>query len=462
MRDADVRKHETDHVADIALNRILDARERRADFQREMLDEFGRPLISFTLNIPGAFKTFPLARQAFLEGKFQIIRQMERAGIPIVDYRDLSGDAGFCGIWALDADPMWIKKLSVSIEEGCEIGRLFDIDVLRADGRGISRQDLGLPMRQCLICNSAAHVCARSRRHSAEELARKTEGALQDYFDRRFADKVASSALRALLYEVATTPKPGLVDRSNSGAHQDMDFFSFIDSASALIPYFHACVMKGATFEGTPEQLFRAVRYIGQAAEGAMFAATGGANTHKGLIYSLGLICVAAGRLHRKKGKVKPEDLITLCSEMAQISLEELKERRNSAPMTHGETAFSRYGFLGVRGEAANGFPNVRNIALPILRSLLKQGVSFNDAGVVTLLHLIANVEDMNIIARTDKGTSESVRQKVKNLLDSVTDIEELLQAANWIDEEFIALNISAGGCADLLALSFMLIFLFP
>ena len=460
MKDANERNHETDCAADDMLNRILSARERRADVQRGMLAEFGRPLISFTLNIAGARKTFPLAQQAFSEGKLQIARQLEREGIPVAVYREIFGDAGSCGIWALDADPVRIKKLAISIEEGSGLGRLFDIDVLRADGSGISRRELGLPMRKCLICGAEAHACARNQKHPVEELIHRTEELLRDYFDRRFADQVAGAALRALMYEVSVTPKPGLVDRNNNGAHRNMDFFKFIDSCSALVPYFHAFTMKGMRLKGTPGQLFQAVRYTGQAAEDAMFAATGGVNTHKGAIYSLGLICAAAGRLHRGKKKAGPGDVTALCSEMAKVSLKELEEKK-SAPETHGEAAFSRYGFLGVKGEAANGFPSVIHVAFPVLRGLLKQGVSYNDAGAVTLLHLIATVEDTNIAARTEKRTYAAVRRKVQNLIDSVTDTDGLLCAARRLDGEFIALNISAGGCADLLAIAFMLVFLY-
>ena len=101
------------------------------------------------------------------------------------------------------------------------------------------------------------------------------------------------------------------------------------------------------------------------------------------------------------------------------------------------------------------------HVAFPVLRGLLKQGVSYNDAGAVTLLHLIATVEDTNIAARTEKRTYAAVRRKVQNLIDSVTDTDGLLCAARRLDGEFIALNISAGGCADLLAIAFMLVFLY-
>ena len=128
-------------------------------------------------------------------------------------------------------------------------------------------------------------------------------GARKQKTKRGFAKK--SEALEwernfKLNYEVTTTPKPGLVDRRNSGSHRDMDVFTFIDSAAALYPYFEACARTGReTAEQPAPETFAALRPLGCEAEGEMLDATGGVNTHKGAVFSVGIVCAALGRLDR-------------------------------------------------------------------------------------------------------------------------------------------------------------------
>lgn len=101
---------------------------------------------------------------------------------------------------------------------------------------------------------------------------------------------------------MTTTPKPGLVDRRNSGSHTDMDSFTFMSSAAALYPYFEACAKVGReTMDRPAPETFAALRPLGCEAEGEMLDATGGVNTHKGAVFSIGITCAALGRLDRAK-----------------------------------------------------------------------------------------------------------------------------------------------------------------
>ena len=114
------------------------------------------------------------------------------------------------------------------------------------------------------------------------------------------------------------TPKPGLVDRLNCGSHRDMDMYSFLASAASLYPYFEACVKTGRETADRPApETFAALRFPGKLAEAGMRKATGGVNTHKGAIFTLGLLCGALGRLDRGRW-TEPE---TLLAEVANQSL---------------------------------------------------------------------------------------------------------------------------------------------
>ena len=63
------------------------------------------------------------------------------------------------------------------------------------------------------------------------------------------------------------TPKPGLVDRKNSGSHRDMDIFTFLNSTSVLFPYFERCVRQAMGGTLGPEELLAALRWEGKLAE---------------------------------------------------------------------------------------------------------------------------------------------------------------------------------------------------
>jgi holo-ACP synthase/triphosphoribosyl-dephospho-CoA synthase len=444
------------------MEEILDARERRACYQQGLLDEFHSTLICYALNIAGSCKLFPLAEQTFFEGKRLINRELERNKIVVAAYRETQDKAGYASYYVVTVEAEQLKRLMLSIEESGSLGRLFDIDVLRPDGTKVSRRELGFSERTCLICGKPAMLCSRSATHLKTEVIRKTKEIMQDYFEGQYADRIAQVAVRAALYEVAITPKPGLVDRQENGAHQDMDIFTFIDSVSALAPWFRAFVLKGLTFHGLPRQLFETCRHLGVLAEDAMLYATNGINTHKGLIFSCGIFCAAMGYLH---GNGKSEDLETLlsvCSEMALEAHDALEKVTSQVQQTHGERIYAKYGLSGVRGEAANGFPNVKNFALPLLCSLKEQGLSYNDAGAIVLLHLISRVDDTNIVSRSDLETLRSVQKDVRECLDQISDLQKLLEFACQLDRKFVLLNISPGGCADLLAITFFLWFLFP
>ena len=117
-------------------------------------------------------------------------------------------------------------------------------------------------------------------------------------------ERIGWRVRNALLGEVYATPKPGLVDRRDTGAHRDMNYETFLASTEAITPYMVRMFVEGmdATAAGqTPEAVFRAIRGIGLEAERAMYAATDGVNTHKGMIFTMGIVLAAAGILYARR-----------------------------------------------------------------------------------------------------------------------------------------------------------------
>lgn len=443
----------------VQLEEMLLARERRAAFQQDLLLKYNAPLICLTMNIAGENKRFESADRLFDTGVRLIDEQLHRHNARVAFRTLFDYNTGLEGYWAVDFSVVAIKKMMVQIEDAFDAARLFDIDVLNTEGEKLSRSDFGAPPRCCLICGEQAAACARSRRHGLDAIEQRTRQLIADYLDNETAEHIAGLAVKSLLYEVCVTPKPGLVDRANAGAHRDMDIFTFVDSSTALTPYFKACAFKGArSGDLSPAQLFGSLRYIGQCAESDMFGATGGVNTHKGAIYSMGILCAAAGRLWAK-GNLTPERLCLLCAEMTGAqTASDLKNIEHTGAQTAGERIYAQFGIAGIRGEVAAGFPSVLSISVPVFKASLAEGYSLNDAGAIALIHLAAKATDTNVISRAGVARQKSLQESLSSLLEKTPRPE--LAVLKTLDVDFIAENISPGGCADLLAITFMLHFL--
>jgi holo-ACP synthase/triphosphoribosyl-dephospho-CoA synthase len=442
-------------MREVTLQEVLDARDRRAEAQRRLLEQTARPLISFTMNIPGPVKNSPLIRRGFDEGLRMLDEALGEAGIACISRQIAHADTGNEYLCAVKASATAAKEICTRIEDGSPMGRLFDMDVIGLDGQKLTRGE----ERRCLVCGAPGRSCASRRLHSLEELNAAVTSLLREGLLAVDADSVDATVTHALLEEVATTPKPGLVDRNNNGAHRDMTILSFQLSASALRGYWKDCFLAGAETAGLPaEEAFARMRALGVEAERKMLAATQDVNTHKGAIFTLGTICGAIGRLWRPEAPCgEPERIAetcaALCSDAVEADFAILEQGKTAR--TAGERLYLHSGLRGIRGEVAAGLPAVLETGLPILEACLDDGMSRNDAGVITLLYLIARGEDTNMIKRGGyalaEGMSAHLRDELrKNVLPTMERVRQL-------DEIFIRRNLSPGGCADLLAVSYFL-----
>ncbi|MBQ7577681.1 MAG: triphosphoribosyl-dephospho-CoA synthase CitG [Synergistaceae bacterium] len=266
-------------------------------------------------------------------------------------------------------------------------------------------------------------------------------------------------ALEAMLIEVSVTPKPGLVDRNNSGAHRDMGFFTFMKSAAGLRSCFEEFAesgIKAGQKNLSPVLLFPELRKIGVIAENEMFRATQGINTHKGEIFSLGVLSASAGYLAGMNAQINSDSVMTLAGQICEgLCDKDFAQARNKPrdSLTKGEKIFIDYGITGIRGEAESGYESVKNIALPALRKYLAEGENLNDSLAKTLIHLIAFAHDTNIISRHDLNIAKKVMNEAAKILENGTDIDSIIE----LDRNFIRCNISPGGSGDLLAVTYYL-----
>ena len=395
---------------------MLLARDRRASRQAALLSRYGRPVISFTMNIAGPVKDSPLIRYAFRSG----LRQLEALPCAQLCREVIFEPTGPEALLVYETqDARLLKAFCIRLESEGEAGRLFDLDVLDANGEKLSRET----GRTCLVCGGPVSICSRSRAHGLEAITART-GAILEAFA---AETLGEMAENALLAEVHFTPKPGLVDEANNGAHRDMDVPLFERSAHALRPCFEEFVRLG--IQGASPA---ALQQAGVRAEQAMFAATGGVNTHKGAIYSGALLLHAAGRL------LSGEEERSLCGLAAQTAA------AIPAPTgTHGAAVRAQCG--GIRTEAVSGYPT----AQAVLRQLRQSGP------LDALLLSMSRLDDSTLWHRGGAEGAQLVRSRAADILAAPASEREA--RTRRLDAELIERNLSPGGSADLLAMAFFL-----
>lgn len=245
---------------------------------------------------------------------------------------------------------------------------------------------------------------------------------------------IAHLATQALQAELDTTPKPGLVDKDNNGAHRDMDYALMQRSIDTLHPYFVKLALLGCA-DALPTHT--SIRDIGIEAEKAMLSATNGVNTHKGALFSMGLAVVAAA--HEEN------------TDSLQATIKTLAASFPDTNGTHGSKAkLLSKGPTAIKGaldNAREGYEMLFAEWLPFYIERRKE----HDAYTLhkTLLRIMCDLDDTNVIYRTDLATAEEVKQKARALLDNFAEA-----ALKDMDRHYTARNISPGGAADMLSLT--------
>ncbi len=277
------------------------------------------------------------------------------------------------------------------------------------------------------------------------------------------AHQIASMAQRAVLYEVTATPKPGLVDRIDSGAHKDMDFYTFMDSSVSLYKGFFDCAMVGLSFEGSDlTELLDQIRMPGRVSETSMFTATKNINTHKGIVFTLGIACAAVGVLKKNEDPIKMEAVCEIVAKMTHNLIEkDFKDVHLKEPetLTYGEQYYAHYGFTGIRGEVASGFKTIREMTFETLRNWAPEDhLSINELLLELLLRLMQSAEDTNLVTRGGIDGLVYAKRQARQFIEAggmqQLDAVEKLAEMNLA---FCDMRLSPGGSADLLAVSVFL-----
>ena len=263
------------------------------------------------------------------------------------------------------------------------------------------------------------------------------------------AGRIGRAAIAALYDELALYPKPGLVSLVDSGSHHDMAAGTFMRSLFALRHYFVAIAALGA--QDAP---FADLERLGRDAEQRMLQATAGINTHRGAVFSLGLLCAAAGRLGASAIAGRPISAPALRQTLLQAWGPALDQRRRRPELpSNGQAAARRHGLRSAGDEAALGFPVLFEVTLPALRAALAAGLDARSARLQALFHTLVALDDTNLVHRGGLASLHFARLAAADFLAAGgAGRPDGLAHAQAIHREFVARNLSPGGAADLLA----------
>lgn len=252
--------------------------------------------------------------------------------------------------------------------------------------------------------------------------------------------QLAQQAVIALKWEVSFSPKPGLVDAISNGSHMDMNIDLFYRSADSLLSGFEEMI-RVSYQQPLDVKLREEIGRIGRIAEKNMFKATNGVNTHKGAIWSLGLLVSVISSL-------QTDDLEQILTGVKKLS--RLQDKFVTKTKTHGMVTQQKYALTGAKGEAQSGFVNVS-------KALSFQAESDTyDTWMRRLLVLYSNVNDTNIVYRSNLQTLQEFQRLSSEIVrssTSVIDNPQFKTLQTFTKEK----NISPGGCADLFAASYFL-----
>lgn len=265
---------------------------------------------------------------------------------------------------------------------------------------------------------------------------------------------VAHLATRALKAELNTTPKPGLVDTHDSGAHRDMDHALMMRSIRAMHPYFVKLATLGYDSPKLPahDDIVR----IGIEAEKAMLESTGGVNTYKGALFSMGLAVTAATYIiGRGKVAMTTHGKEYVPGDLLSATITQFANGFPDTSGTHGsrakQLAQSGCSLKSALDNAREGYSQLFGEWLPFYETRIKGDDSY--VKHKTLLRIMCDLDDTNIVYRTDYDTMLQVKTQARHLLEDFSEA-----GIDDLNRDFVSRNISPGGSADMLAL---VVFLF-
>lgn len=401
---------------------LLQAREERKIYVLSLFEKYQKTIVTLKANIVGNDKNPP-----FIKGVigYHLSLFCEEYKNQIVYQEFVESIDGNTYFYVIDDDPNKVKEYTTTLESS-DIGRLIDFDVFYEET--LSRGTL----RKCLICDESAFHCIRNQTHTVSDVLLKTKEIVKEFYSNMIMDFTNEAIMR----EVSLHPKFGLVTKHSSGSHRDMNYYTFKKSKEAIESGLKQYVLEGFKETLDVKELIR----IGKQTEKDMFQATRNINTHKGLIFLLGLLLPQLSRMFYFEDMDLKKNIQNLSKEVIGDYYDHVIDKRE---LSHADVIYLKHGIKGIRGEALNG--------LPLL---------FDDKILVEdldcLMYFMSKLDDTTIIHKTNISTLERVKKDMNKLL-SQGGVNENMADVKILTSKYIKENISPGGSADYLVCQFIL-----
>ncbi len=345
-----------------------------------------------------------------------------------------------------DKDFIETKKKLIQLES-TKMGRFIDLDLYASNQiKSISRKDLNLNSRKCIVCNDDYNVCLREKKHTKEEVITKSIKSVKSIF----VDSIINHTITSLKEEVIAHPKFGLVTSKSNGKHKDMDYNTFLISIEAIKPYLYEYAFCGFNLN---DKTFDNLRDIGKKAEEAMLNATGGINTYKGVIFLFGLLLPSiVDVVYNKKDFTSIKENVKFLSKDILKDFENIENKQN---LTYGEEIYKNYGITGIRGVAKDGMKE----AFYLVDKFINDKSDKNTLVINILMNIMVLIDDTVILHKQSIDILDYVKSEI-NYINSIGGFttKEGKKAVYSFTDKCIDLNISPGGSADLVSVVLTLI----
>lgn len=421
---------------------ILDDREKRINFVNDIVYKNKNFVITIKANICGIDKNIKetnLILPYFLK---KVLNEFD-----VVRYQKVNSyDGNYFIVEINEKDCFYIKSTLVNIEDST-LGRFIDLDLYTGLESSISRKDINVPRRKCIICDDDYSICIRENKHTQADIIETSKQLIKE----GFVELLVSYTKKALVEEVRAYPKFGLVTSINSGKHIDMDYNTFLKSIDAIEPFLREYAYVGFNLS---EESLLLLREIGIRAEKSMFNATNGVNTHKGIIFLLGFLLPSiVDYIYNSKNFNSIQNGIKLLSKDILNDFSHIEKKEN---LTNGEKIYLNYGITGIRGIIHNGL----EISFNILKGTtfidknkiqLDKDEDLNELVIEILLLSMQEIDDTVILNKSDIETLNYVKKIASNILNIggyKTSIGKVF--IDKFTQECIRMNISPGGSADI------------
>ncbi len=422
--------------------KILEDREKRIKLIQNKTSNSDNFFITVKSNICGENKNIKVTNILSPLYVNKIIQNFDVKNIEKIE----SYDGNYFLIEIQNTDFIKTKKTLINLEN-TNLGRFVDLDLYgKNEIKSISRKDLNLPSRKCIICEDEYINCIREKKHTKQQVITHTIKSVKSYF----IDNLVDYAISSLKQEVMAHPKFGLVTKESNGKHKDMDYNTFLISIEAMKPYLYEFANEGFSFN---DNTFNNVREIGKRAEINMLKATNGINTHKGAIFLFALLLPSIVNVIYNGEPFK--NIQKNIKFLSRNILDDFKNLEYKSELTYGEKIYLKYGITGIRGVAKDGM----DIAFNLTEKFLNDKSCKNILAINILINVMSKIDDTVILHNGTIQTVHYIKKEVNNIISvGGFNTQEGKKKTFNLTEECIKLNISPGGSADLVSIILTLI----